>query len=67
MYYTAKVKTLVSDPGAKKEKYATETYLVRADSVTHAELLVAEDFSGSAIDFEVKSVAQSQIVKIINP
>lgn len=67
MYYTAKVKMLVSDPGAKKEKYATETYLVRAESVTHAEQLVAEDFAGDAIDFEVKGVSQSKIVKVINP
>jgi hypothetical protein len=67
MYYTAKVKLLVSDAGAKKEKWATEQYLVRAESVTHAEQLVAEDFAGESIDFEVKGVTQSQIVKIINP
>jgi hypothetical protein len=67
MYYTAKVKMLVSDPGAKKEKYVTESYLVRADSVTHAEQLVAEDLAGDGLEYEVKGVSQSSIVKVINP
>jgi hypothetical protein len=67
MYYTAKVKMLVSDPGAKKEKYSTETYLVEADSVTHAEQIVSEDLAGDGLEYEVKGVSQSRIAKVINP
>ena len=44
----------------------TETYLVEALSVTEAEAKVIEDFKGYTMDFEVKSVSASKIIKIIN-
>jgi len=63
MYYTAKVKIATDTP--KGVKWNTETYLVNAVSVTHAESLVHEDFKNDTIEFEVKSVSSSQIVKVI--
>jgi hypothetical protein len=63
MYYTSKVKIAIDTP--KGVKWKTETYLVNAVSVTHAEQLVHEDFKDSGIEFEVKSVSASQICKVI--
>jgi hypothetical protein len=40
-------------------------YLVDAQSVTHAEAMVVKDFEGQGIDFEVKAVSNSKIVKVI--
>ena len=63
MYYTSKVKIATDTP--KGVKWTTETYLVNAVSVTHAEQLVQEDFADSGLEFEVKSVSASRICKII--
>jgi hypothetical protein len=67
-YYTAKVQltTIVDTPNGTKEKKATETYLVEAMSVTEAEAKVITDFQGVTLDFEVKAVTNSRIVKIID-
>jgi hypothetical protein len=67
-YYTAKVQltTLVDTPNGTKEKKATETYLVEAMSVTEAEAKVVKDFQGVTLDFEVKAVTNSRIIKIID-
>ena len=62
-YYSAKV-SLAVDSGNKVKKI-TEMYLVDAQSVTHAEAMVAKDFEGQGIDFEVKAVSNSKIVKVI--
>lgn len=66
-YYTAKVQMTdsVDTPKGVKEKKVTETYLVEALSVTEAEAKVVEDFKGYTMDFEVKSVSVSRIIKII--
>jgi len=66
-YYTAKVqlKTTVDTPKGTKEKTATEIYLVDALSVTEAEAKVVKDFVNSGLDFEVKAVNSSKIIKII--
>ncbi len=63
MYYTSKVKIAIDTP--KGIKWQSETYLVNAVSVTHAESLVVEDFKDAGIEFEVKSVSASQICKVI--
>jgi len=63
-YYIAKVKIATDTP--KGVKWQSETYLVDALTVTHAEAQVNEDFKDSGIEFEVKSVAKSQICKVIN-
>ena len=66
-YYTAKVQltTLVDTPKGTKEKKATEIYLVEALSVTEAEAKVVKDFGNSTLDFEVKAVNNSKIIKSI--
>ena len=66
-YYTAKVKwvDVIDTPKGQKEKKVTETYLVEALSVTEAEAKVVKDFQGYTMDFEVKSVSASKIIKII--
>ena len=62
-YYSAKV-SLTVDSGNKLKKI-TEMYLVDAESVTHAEAMVTKDFEGSGVDFEVKAVSNSKIIKVI--
>jgi hypothetical protein len=66
-YYMAKVQLVdtIDTPKGVKEKRITETYLVEALSVTEAEAKVIEDFKGYTMDFEVKSVSASKIIKII--
>jgi hypothetical protein len=66
-YYTAKVQITdeVDTPKGVKMKKSTETYLVEALSVTEAEAKVVQDFQGYTMDFEVKSVSASKIIKII--
>ena len=63
MYYTSKVKIAIDTP--KGVKWKSETYIVNAVSVTHAEQLVHEDFKDAVLEFEVKSVSASQICKVI--
>jgi hypothetical protein len=63
-YYTVKVSVAIDTP--KGVKRITEMYLVDAQSVTHAEAMVTKDFEGSGIDFEVKGVTNSKIIKVIN-
>jgi hypothetical protein len=62
-YYTAKVQLL--DDSTGKQKRVTEMYLVEAMSVTEAESKVVKDFGSTILDFEVKAVSASKIVKII--
>ena len=62
-YYTAKVSVAIDSP--KGVKRLTEMYLVNAQSVTHAEAMVTKDFEGSGIDFEVKGITNSKIMKVI--
>jgi hypothetical protein len=66
-YYQAKVRlmTEIETPKGSKEKAVTETYLVEAMSVTEAEAKVVKDFQGTNLDFEVKAVTESKIIKII--
>ena len=66
-YYVAKIQLQqeVDTPKGVKIKKTTETYLVEAMSVTEAEAKVVKDFAGYSMDFEVKSVTASKIVKIL--
>ncbi len=64
-YYIAKVNVSTDTP--KGVKKVNETYLVTASTVTHAEALINKDFQDSGVDFEVKSVTASNILKVINP
>lgn len=63
MYYTATVKMqFETDKGHVKSK--TESYLVKAESVTDAETIVHEKFKDYPQEFEVKSVSQSRIIDV---
>jgi hypothetical protein len=63
MYYTARVElTFEADNGKQKKK--TETYLVKAESVTDAEAIVHEKFAGYKMPFEVKAVTNSRIIDV---
>ena len=63
-YYIAKVKVVVSDNNGKQKKNV-EQYLVNAVSVTDAESKIHADFQNSIIDFEVSSVSETKIIKVI--
>lgn len=63
MYYTARVQMeFETDKGHVKKK--SETYLVKAESVTDAETIVHDKFKDYPHDFEVKSVSQSRIIDV---
>ena len=64
MYYNVKVKlSYEDDKGRVKSK--TEAYLVKAESVTDAEVIVNEEFKSYPNEFEVKSVTQSNIIDVL--
>ena len=62
-YYTAKVQLL--DDSTGKQKRVTEMYLVEAMSVTEAGAKVVKDFGSTTLEYEVKAVSSSKIIKII--
>jgi hypothetical protein len=57
-YYLVKVTLLL-------EKKVKEQYLVEAVSVTDAEASVVKDFSNFGQDYEITSVSETAIVKVI--
>ena len=63
MYYTARVQIeFETDKGQVKKK--SETYLVKAESVTDAEAIVHGKFKDYPNDFEVKAVSASRIIDV---
>lgn len=64
-YYIAKVKILNEDENGKIKK-TIESYLVDAVSVTDAEVKVVKDFEGFNMEFEVSSVSETKIIKVIS-
>ena len=62
-YYTAKVQ--LADDSTGRKKKVTEMYLVEAMSVTEAEAKVVKDFGSTTLEYEVKAVSLSKIIKII--
>jgi len=65
MYYVARIKHTTEDDKGK-QKSITEQYLVRGVSVTDVETKMHEEFKGAMFDFEVVSVTNSKIVKVID-
>ena len=62
--YNVKVKlSYEDDKGRVKSK--TEAYLVKAESVTDAEVIVNEEFKSYPNEFEVKSVTQSNVIDVL--
>ena len=63
-YYIATVK--VQDENERGRITNTnETYCVEAESVTEAEAKVVKEFEGYSLDYQVKSVKESKIIKIL--
>ena len=63
-YYIATVK--VQDENERgRVSNTNETYCVEAESVTDAEAKVIKEFEGYQLDFHVKSVKESKIIKIL--
>jgi hypothetical protein len=63
-YYIATVK--VQDENERGRISSTnETYCVEAESVTDAEAKVVKEFTGYQMDYQVKSVKESKIIKIL--
>ena len=63
-YYIATVK--VQDENERGRITSTnEVYCVEAESVTEAEAKVVKDFGSTTLEYEVKAVSSSKIIKII--
>ena len=62
-YLTKVVMKIEQDNGSLKK--ITEQYLVDAISVTDAEAKVVKDFEGSSFEWEVTSVTETKIIKIL--
>lgn len=63
-YYVAKVKVIVDNNG--KPKKNVEQYLVNGVSVTDVESKIHLEFKDSIVDFEVSSVTETKIIKVVN-
>lgn len=64
-YYVAKVKVVISDNNGKQKKNI-EQYLVNGVSVTDVESKIHDEFKNTSIDFEVSSVSETKILKVID-
>ena len=63
-YFIATVK--VQDENERgRITYANEIYCIEADTVTEAEAKVVKEFEGQKIEYHVKSVKESKILKIL--
>ena len=64
-YYIAKVK--VQDENERGRLTTTnEVYCVEAESCTEAEAKVVQEFEGAGVEYQVKSVKESKIIKILD-
>lgn len=64
-YYIAKVKVVMTDDKGRQKKNI-EQYCVHAVSVTDAETKVHSEFANAGVEFEVSSVIETKILKVIN-
>ena len=63
-YFIATVK--VQDENERRRQTSVnEIYCVEADTVTEAEAKVVKEFEGYQLEFHVKSVKESKIIKIL--
>lgn len=67
MYYNAKVKVTIEDERSGRPKSHNEVYLVDAVSVTDVEVQVTEEFKHSTFEWEITSVSETKIVKVLEP
>ena len=64
-YYIAKVKVVMTDDKGRQKK-VTEQYCVNAVYVTDAEAKVHEEFKNDGLEFEVTSVLETKLIKVID-
>ena len=64
-YYIAKVKVVMTDDKGR-QKNISEQYCVNAVSVTDAEAKVHNEFKNDGLGFEVTSVNETRIIKVID-
>jgi hypothetical protein len=63
-YYISTVK--VKDENERGRITSTnEVYCVEAESVTEAEAKVIQEFEGAGVEYQVKAVKESKIIKIL--
>jgi hypothetical protein len=63
-YYISTVK--VKDENERGRITSTnEVYCVEAESVTEAEAKVIQEFEGAGVEYQVKAVKESKILKIL--
>ena len=63
-YYISTVK--VQDESERGRITSTnEVYCVEAESVTEAEAKVVKEFEGAGVEYQVKAVKESKIIKIL--
>ena len=63
-YYISTVK--VKDENERDRITSTnEVYCVEAESVTEAEAKVVKEFEGAGVEYQVKAVKESKIIKIL--
>ena len=63
-YYLAIVEVRMENERGRIQKIR-ELYCVEAESVTEAEAKVVKEFEGYQLDYQVKSVKESKIIKIL--
>ncbi len=63
-FYEVKVSVKTETDGGKIKK-VTETYLVNAIGVVDAEAIITKDFEGDALEWEVSSVRETKILKVL--
>ena len=66
-WYSVTIQFLTEDEQTGKIKKVKELYLVKAASITDAEVQVAKDLEGLMMDYRVLTVNESKFVKIIVP
>lgn len=64
MYYKAKVREKIEDDKGKIKKTTAE-YLVDAVSVTDVEVQITNEYKGVGFEWELLSVSETKIVKIL--
>ena len=63
-YYISTVKVQDENDGGRITS-TNEVYCVEAESCTEAEAKVVKEFEGQNIEYQVKSVKESKIIKIL--
>lgn len=65
MFYIAKVKVKTETDEGKIKK-STEVYLVEDDVISGVEAQITKEFQGAVTDWELVSVAETKILKVLN-